>query len=97
MRAGLPGQMTYCNYRKGVLFDVCHSGWQTFKPIKTTYEFKKLFSGKFGRLCLPLLSTINANKNRVISYACFKRRASHVPNALETIDNEAFHLIIYCF
>jgi hypothetical protein len=29
--------------------------------------------------------------------ACFKRRASHVPNALETIDNEAFQLIIYCF
>jgi hypothetical protein len=25
-----------------------------------------------------------------------RRRASHVPNALETIDNEAFHLIIYC-
>ena len=24
-------------------------------------------------------------------------RASHVPNALETIDNEAFQLIIYCF
>jgi hypothetical protein len=29
--------------------------------------------------------------------ACFKRRASHVPNALETIDNEAFQLIFYCF
>jgi hypothetical protein len=29
--------------------------------------------------------------------ACFKRRASHLPNALETIDNEAFQLIIYCF
>jgi hypothetical protein len=29
--------------------------------------------------------------------ACFKRRASHVPNALERIDNEAFQLIIYCF
>jgi hypothetical protein len=28
--------------------------------------------------------------------ACFKRRASHVPNALETIDNEAFQLIIDC-
>jgi hypothetical protein len=28
--------------------------------------------------------------------ACFKRRASHVPNALETIDNEAFQLIIVC-
>jgi hypothetical protein len=31
------------------------------------------------------------------SKACFKRRASHVPNALETIDNETFQLIIYCF
>jgi hypothetical protein len=31
------------------------------------------------------------------SKACFKRRASHVPNALEIIDNEAFQLIIYCF
>jgi hypothetical protein len=29
--------------------------------------------------------------------ACFKRRASHVPNALETIDNEALQLIIDCF
>jgi hypothetical protein len=29
-----------------------------------------------------------------VSKACFKRRASHVPNALETIDNEAFQLII---
>jgi hypothetical protein len=28
---------------------------------------------------------------------CFKRRASHVPNAVETIDNDAFQLIIYCF
>jgi hypothetical protein len=33
----------------------------------------------------------------VLTWACFKRRASHVPNALETIDNEAFQLIIYCF
>ena len=31
------------------------------------------------------------------SKACFKRRAFHVPNALETMDNEAFQLIIYCF
>ena len=28
-------------------------------------------------------------------WACFKRRASHVPNELETIDNEAFQLINY--
>jgi hypothetical protein len=27
----------------------------------------------------------------------FKRRASHVANALETIDNAAFQMIIYCF
>ena len=32
-----------------------------------------------------------------LSKACFKRRASDVPNALETIDNEAFQLIIDCF
>ena len=29
--------------------------------------------------------------------ACFKRRASHVANALETIDNKAIQLITYCF
>ena len=29
--------------------------------------------------------------------ACFKCRAFDVPNALQTIDNEAFQLIIYCF
>ena len=29
--------------------------------------------------------------------ACFKRRASHVPNALKTIDNLLKCLIIYCF
>jgi hypothetical protein len=29
--------------------------------------------------------------------ACFKRRASHVPNALKTIDNQLKCLIIYCF
>jgi hypothetical protein len=27
------------------------------------------------------------------SQGCFKRRASRVPNALETIDNETFQLI----
>jgi hypothetical protein len=35
--------------------------------------------------------------NKCVYKACFKRRASHVPNALETIDNEALQLIIYCF
>ena len=29
--------------------------------------------------------------------ACFKRRASHVPNVLQTIDNQLKCLIIYCF
>jgi hypothetical protein len=37
-----------------------------------------------------------SNHNSVTE-ACLKRRASHVPNALEAIDNEAFQLIIYCF
>jgi hypothetical protein len=36
-------------------------------------------------------------KHILESLACFKRHAFHVPNALETIDNEAFRLIIYCF
>jgi hypothetical protein len=40
---------------------------------------------------------INASKQSLVHEACFKRRASHVPNALETIDNEACQLIIYCF
>jgi hypothetical protein len=32
-----------------------------------------------------------------LNEACFKRHASHVPNALKTIDNELKCLIIYCF
>jgi hypothetical protein len=34
--------------------------------------------------------------NNLPSKACFKRRASHVPNALKTIANQLKCLIIYC-
>ena len=32
-----------------------------------------------------------------LNEACFKRRASDVPNALKTIDNQMKCIIIYCF
>jgi hypothetical protein len=45
------------------------------------------------------MSILNQGMNYlyVETKVAHKRRASHVPNALETIDNEAFQLIIYCF
>jgi hypothetical protein len=35
------------------------------------------------------LGYTHATAPAIVPKACFKRRASHVPNALETIDNEA--------
>jgi hypothetical protein len=35
--------------------------------------------------------------DKKVNKACFKRRASRVPNALETVGDEAVHPIIYCF
>ena len=44
----------------------------------------------------------NSKASRIVDVCtehkvCFKRRASHVPNALKTIDNQLKCLIIYCF
>jgi hypothetical protein len=47
-----------------------------------------------------LMNNEHVNKSASVIHvneACFKRRASHVPNALKIIDNQMNCLIIYCF
>jgi hypothetical protein len=56
----------------------------------------------FTSLEYPPLSWLQSSQDSILVFgelykACFRRRASRVPNALKTIDNQLKCLIIYCF
>ena len=66
----------------------------TFR-INSTAQFELFQIHKNTRSCTP---TVNAYQCPNIFYAqaCFIRRISVAPNAVQRMDNEMTHFIIYC-